>query len=453
MPRPPDLDRQRIIRYLTRSGTSAPLVIDIEMRTDYLDDLDELSGFDGYPSMRQVGCAKGALEFLVAHGATTDRWSALIFCAKVPKTLFEVVHFLDVKSAPELRFLSLRWKTRMDSDAEVQERECLSLPETSIQQSSGFGSRLPRLRNLNLNALPVGYQVNRVLPLVSGLAHLNLTASFNLHPLPKVHTLLSSNLQLQSLALSAEFCDQDSFEPTALRVLLPALRSFSLDFGGCSQWAFAIIQMIDAPALEYLKLTADFNSETIAGLVERITTGASENRFAEVLRSLNDGQPVAYESIYPALRDLNIESTYDPPDELKTILSVFHTTTHVSLPDETLRLLGDAPWVLPKLECITTEMPSMLGDILRRRAEAGFPIRRVEVVEGLLPREKAKWPESVEVVERQAPSPAFDSDDNGEDFDDDYYNDYDEYEDLYEYDIEYNDLGDSGDSDAYWSDG
>lgn len=389
------------------------------MRSDYLDDLDDNT------SEEQVSSVQKTFDFLVSHGATTDRWSALIFCAKVPDVLFGAVRLLSVKSAPALQFLSLWWKAQMDPrHYEAEEREYISLPDLSDQERSAFGSQMPRLCNLDLNTLPVLYQVKRVLPLVTGLTHLKLNASLNLYPLPGLHALLLSNPQLQSLSLRNGFCAHDEFEPTTLRVPLLALRSFSLTFGLSYRWASAIIQMVDAPAIQHLHLSSVFfHSEAIASLVRCVTKGASGDRLTETSQAPRNRQSTTHESIYPALRHLELEggvSTHT--DTISTLFSVFSMVTHVSMPPHALPFLGNAPWVFPNLECIKTAAPAVLCKVLHRRAAAGLSVRRVELVRGPPPGKRVKWPESVKVavVEPRAPSPTPDTDDDDDEYDDDY---------------------------------
>lgn len=383
------------------------------MRTNYLYNLDDDTLEEQLDSVRET------LDFLVSRGATTDRWHALIFCAKVPSVLFEVVRLLNTKLVPALQFLSLWWKTRMDSDAEAQEHEYLRLPELSARKRIVFSFQMPRLRNLHLNAIPIFDEVKHLLPSVTGLAHLKLIA-LEPYPLPKLHALLLSSPQLQSLTLSSGLADDFDFEPTMQRIHLPFLRSFSLDFKECSRWAWGVIDMINAPTVEYLHLALSLDSEMVVKLVNRVTTGISKDKFALVSQALASGQPIPRKSIYPLLQHLVIESNSSLPDTLRVILSVFPTITHVSLPEKALPLLGSAPWGFPNLEFISAKMRFALCGILHRRAKAGFPVKRAEVVGGTmwLP----NWPESVQVVERRVPSPATDSDDDDE-YNDDFYND------------------------------
>lgn len=421
--KPPTLDGQHVLLYLARSGPTTPLVIDIEMRTYYLSDLADDS------LEEQVNSARETFDFLVAHGGTTERWDSFIFCAKLPSVLFEAVRFLNTKSAPSLRFLSLWWKTRMDSDAEDQEHECLSRSDLSVQDRTVSGSKMPLLRNLDLNALPIFYEAKHSSQLATSLTRLKLVASLNPYPLPKLHALLSSNLQLESLTLSAGLATSFDSELTTPRIHLPFLRSLSLDFKSCSRWAWGIIDMVDAPGVEHLHLSLAPDSETIVELVNHMTIGVSKNRFTSVEQAILNGQPIPYKPIYPSLRHLIIESNSAFPDTFRTVLSIFPTVTHASLPDAELRLLRTAPWVFPNLECISTGIPSMLCSVLHLREEAGLPVKKVEISRGSL--WAYDWPGSVEVVERRVPSPIADSDID-DDWDDDWdYHDYDHSDDYW----------------------
>ncbi|KAF8604075.1 hypothetical protein BDV93DRAFT_522884 [Ceratobasidium sp. AG-I] len=402
----PSLGGKHVLLYLARSGPTTPLVIDIEMRTRYLHSLADVT------LEKEVNSAREILDFLVSHGATTDRWSALFFCAKTSSVLFEVVSFLNAKSAPALQLLSLWWKSWMAFDSDAQEHDSLSRPALSVWDRTIFSSQVPQLRSLDLNMLPIFYEVNHSPPLITSLTHLKLIASLNPYPLPKLHALLSSNLQLQSLTLSAGLTGRFDSELTTSRIHLPFLRSFSLDFKSCWRWAWGIIDMIDAPTVEHLHLALSLDSEMIVELVNRMTTGVSKDRFASISQALFDGQSIPYRSIYPLLRHLVIESNSAIPDMFKPLLAIFPTITRVSLPDLALPLLAAAPWVLPNLEYISTEMPSVLSSVLHSRARAGFFVKKIEITDG--PLRTFDWPKPIEVVQRHVSPHASDSDDYDE---------------------------------------
>jgi hypothetical protein len=99
--------------YLTRSGPNVFLDIDLEMRLNYLhDEYYDMSCPDS-----QTGRAEETLSFLTSHGASIGRWRSLMVCAKSLDVLFATLSFMSAESAPDLRFLLLRWKTRMGSRA------------------------------------------------------------------------------------------------------------------------------------------------------------------------------------------------------------------------------------------------------------------------------------------------------------------------------------------------
>lgn len=375
------------------------------MRTAYIRDLDDYL-------VSQEEFVHELFDYLIAHGATADRWSSLIFCAKHLDALFGVISYTNMLSAPILQFLSLRWKTRMDFwDADPEEAFAGYLDPSDTEHLI-TGPQMPQLRSVDLNALPTFYLFDRSVPLLSGLTHLALTVVHHLYPLPKLHALLSSNLQLQSLDLSSGLHAQYGFEPTALRVQLPSLRSFSFSSEEESSWGLAIMQMIDAPALERLQLAQADDLGSISKLVQYITTGSSNNQVPDFWQADHSSGLITYAPIYPTLRELDIEYIYraDIPT-IRVLLSAFTTATRVALPFRAIELLGDAPWVLPNLVCIRTGFPEQTGTllrILRRREEAGYHVKKVEMLRGLGEYLRDDWPGSVDVA-RRSPAP-YDSD-------------------------------------------
>jgi hypothetical protein len=166
--------------------------------------------------------------------------------------------------------------------------------------------RLPRLRSVKLTAFPSGFLFHRPLPLVTYLTHLQLSAAYNSYSLAKLHVLLSANIRLESLSVGPGFNSAQDVEKTDSRVHLPYLRSVSLHSISSWDWALGIIQMVDAPAVDCLKLSATpivLREDMFPGIFRYIATGRSEVWL--ILRNPRDTYPLPKRPIYPALEHLD----------------------------------------------------------------------------------------------------------------------------------------------------
>ncbi|KAF8601740.1 hypothetical protein BDV93DRAFT_558130 [Ceratobasidium sp. AG-I] len=304
---------------------------------------------------------------------------------------------MNMLSAPILHFLLLRWKTRMENLYENDIGDHLDFSDANYSFS---GPQMPRLRSLDFDALPTRSLFARPEPLLSGLTHLGLALADQLCPPHKLHALLCPNLRLQSLVLSSAYNAKEiDFEPTGLRVELPLLKYFSFTINKGAYWGLAVIQMINAPMLERLKLGTEYGIRSFPELVEYITTGTVNGNITRLRWDDYDIQPLAYAPIYPMLQNLDIQHIGVFNNSIiRTLLFPFVTVTHVSLPD--IHVLGDVSWVLPNLICMRCNNSNKpeINEIVRRRTEAGHSIKRVEVVAGEDEYSRDDWPDSVDVV-------------------------------------------------------
>lgn len=379
---------------MDRSGTTTLLTLDTEIRTKYISDLE-----DDYPD-EQIEAVRNTFTFLVSNGAVTSQWKSLIICAKSLDVLFDVIYPLCDFPGPALQFLSLWWKARVNSGTEAEARRFKNRLDESYGTLSISDPRKAKLRHVEFIALPTCYLFDRPMPPVFGLKHLVLDTASTLYSLPKLHELLSSNLELQSLSISAVLSTRAEFEATTLRVHLPSLRSLSLEFDDREEWALAIIQMIDAPTVEHLRLVDRSGREPLHKVLRYIATGAPEGICPDASRVTYDIRCLSYGPVYPTLRDLDIEYIENVELQVvKDMLSAFPTVTRLSAYHPIFPVLSSPPWVLPNLDCINSAIPYGIDNVLRCRIEAGFPIRRVEIGEGNFGDPRGEWPESVDRVE------------------------------------------------------
>ncbi|KAG8696139.1 hypothetical protein FRC11_000953, partial [Ceratobasidium sp. 423] len=94
--------------YLERTGSTALLDVEIEMRSGFWN----RAGIFPTDWASQLEYISDLLGFLKTHGATPDRWRTLSICAGQPELLFKAIAFLHKQVSPALRCLSLKWASK-----------------------------------------------------------------------------------------------------------------------------------------------------------------------------------------------------------------------------------------------------------------------------------------------------------------------------------------------------
>lgn len=390
--------------YLRRTGTETPLDLDIEMRSSYWG----MIGVDPKDWRRQVDHIPSLLDFLTFTGADTRRWKSLIICVKTPQVFFEFVRTLNAESAPALQFLSCMWKTGMAARYRREEPQSLSDPRIFGDPYSLCGSSFPNLRSVELNAIPWRFVFNRhPLSLFTGVVKLNLTAAFDTEPSVNLYNLLSLNLQLEQLCISSGMgIGTDAcFKSNISHVHLPYLRRLEVTSYSSTRWSLCVLRTIDAPNLEQLSLSVGFDSLEgfeVADLSRYIATGKLSDPNPDLT-----SKPLADKPIYPSLRCLDVSPFQGRQDDFKILFSALASVNRLMIPDGALDLLGQSPWLLPDLVHLgfPNSTPHQLGNVLRRRLEAGFPVKTVEL--GVHERDEiiGGLPDTVTVAD--APIPEF----------------------------------------------
>jgi hypothetical protein len=358
MTRPPP--NQHAALYLSRSGYTALLDIDISMLSRYWKEVK--IGTNDWAN--QATYIPKLLEFLAFHGASTSRLKSLSIQSHQPEPLFKFIDILNAESAPALQCLSLEWRpyeNLMDSIENARTRDIHNLP-SDLRSLSGLS--LPNLHCVKLLSIPWGFVLDRPSPLLTGLTSLELTSATYLTTYSKLHELLSANPQLESLVINSRAGNSLTTDIASHTVQLSSLRNLSIQGGCYIEWVQDVLKMIEAPSL------AKFTLSSLASFDERIVN---------LLRFIS-------KPLYPALHELDISDIGDGSSEVADMCSSFPSITRLSISYAQAKILCRVPWVLPQLNFISFKYVDRvkshldLGDILRRRADAGFPIQVVELL-------------------------------------------------------------------------
>ncbi|KAG8680840.1 hypothetical protein FRC08_016008 [Ceratobasidium sp. 394] len=398
--------------YIMRSGNSSLLDIDLDIGKNFFDQ-DPLELGDHW--VHKLSSVGNAIDFLIHQGAPVHRWKSLTVRSRIPQVLYKVLEYIRPESATSLRFLSLEWKTRPAHSQFRLESQTLDYLFDYKQHRYSPGDRLPQLHTAHFNALPIGYLLDRPLPILTGLAHLKLTPAFSLCSHAKLHTILSANPQLESLDINSDSAvGSGNFESTDLRVALPNLKSLALAVRkGSLSWVLGIMNMIDSPGVEHLEISSPgLEAEAISKLATQIV----------ISRPLDDeNEPTL---LYPSLQSLDISgirTLNDCSKAFRKLFTALHTVTSLTAQGSALEKFDVFPCPLLHLERIKIlgEVPPKIGAILCEREVYGFPVKTLEVRKGSLGPNMGGWPKSLAVVEVPVRCVVFLGEDESSDEDDD----------------------------------
>ncbi|CAE6420511.1 unnamed protein product [Rhizoctonia solani] len=368
--------------YLGRAGSGSLLDIDIEMRARFW----TVVAIESHDWETQLDKVPYLLKFLISRGATVDRWRSLTVCAKQPEVLYAIIGFINAKPARALQSISCRWKywhqgSEIDVDEELRSLEYPHLFSESYLFSS---SMMPKLRSVEFNAVSWGYVFGRSPgpPLLTGLTNLSLTSAHFPCSASDIQNLLASNLELEHLSLSiskqaaTEFHHDIDPVPSSLHVCLPKLLSLSFSTSGGTEWVSSVLSIISAPVLRRFSIAGDF-MQTLS-LTNHFTGGKLllQHEHGNIVASTEDIRPT-----YPLLDELDISMLTMITEILLRMLFALPKITKLHVGYQHIKQLNAAPHVLPNLEHIYCSWVPyrQLGDLLRRRTNAGFPIRTVHL--------------------------------------------------------------------------
>ncbi|CAE6468439.1 unnamed protein product [Rhizoctonia solani] len=379
-------EREVAMRYVSRTGLTDILDIEIEMRTEFWHQA-EISPIDW---IAQRAHTYDLLETLKTMGATPDRWRTLSVWVRQPEPLFEVVSFLHSHATPVLQCLSLRWGSK--SMQSHEESRAINGMEMSLRSLVLSGTSAPCLRHVESTSVPWPFILERPSPLFTGLISLSLTAATRLISVANLTPLLRGNPRLESLHLSSEPDELkaayssflDRFSHTEC-VPLISLRSLSIQSAySRGDWILDILKAIRAPNLETFTLATELYADYASGTTDY------ELRLLNYLSGSDlDGdasEPITSTettSIYPLLHELDVSrvSCQSGGRTMITLLSSFPSISSLSIASHQMDCLGRSPWLLPRLKVLRLSglLCSDLGNVLRRRNSAGYPIPFVEL--------------------------------------------------------------------------
>lgn len=206
--------------------------------------------------------------------------------------------------------------------------------------------------------------------------------------------LLSANPQLESISLDA--CgpgyDVDYPVPTPLaplQVRLPLLRSFSLGNFVDALWILQILQITDAPALEYFKLHVYVPSMDPGEAPGKLFRYLGKGRLNGDLQvEVPPERPTSnYSCIFPSLRHLNIEDIHGDSSMLP-VLEAFPSVTRITLDSVGTALLYTRPEFLPNASHFTYNARNTgsstygLRKVALRRVDAGLRVPFLKIITG-----------------------------------------------------------------------
>ncbi|CAE6536105.1 unnamed protein product [Rhizoctonia solani] len=374
--------------YLSRSGTEAPLDIEIRITDKHWGYSDSWR-----PEVHQ------ALPFIITHGGVTSRWrSCWIQTNDLPAHL-AVLNFLMSSHLPILQYLELDYCGPEYTSRRFESGVYSNFLST---RSLFHDPPIPRLRSAVLRSVP-----NLCLFRDMSLVQLTELTYFELDfcaPLPKLEQLnglLAACPRLTALLIDSmlEFHfgnDPDRLdEPIELpRVRLPMLQSLALKHAIRSNvhWELGLLKMIDAPNVQslqlYLASNRAFDSDAI---IEYITQGDS---------AISPGP------IFPLLTSLGFFVQTDITVDLRRLLSTYTMVNTLVLPEfPELTALLETPLLAPELALLSLETKeySVLKRLVILRRDARMPLKSVELkkqtyIWEISPEEEEELKELVDLV-------------------------------------------------------
>ncbi|CAE6437043.1 unnamed protein product [Rhizoctonia solani] len=317
--------------YISRSGC-LPLDIDLDMKSSFIQPIHP------FRESEQAERALETLDFIEKAGGRRDRWGSLIIFSKALFAIITIYSFFTRTPTPVLRFVSIKWKSFSDI---AQDQEQIGIEKFGLSKPTlAHGPERPRLSHIELNGLPKHFMFDNRLPLVSNLTRFTFVCSETMS-LPLHHEfsmVLSASPQLEHLSVDLRDALYDieeiELEPAAIapiQVRLPFLRSFLLDTSHLYQWSLHLLQLVDAPGVEYLNLNTE--GDSLHPIPVELYEYLAKGRINNVLQCYVPLDDISPDSgpIFPRLGHLNIERMSHSVNNISLIFTTFPMVTHVTI--------------------------------------------------------------------------------------------------------------------------
>ncbi|CAE6489918.1 unnamed protein product [Rhizoctonia solani] len=326
------------------------------------------------------------LKSLIDKGVGVERWKALVLHVSDYRVFPSLLDHLDSHLAPKLEFISCEPQGR-HRFIELSQGFHSAIPDPSTSLSPS----LPNLSSLKLDRINLRHIFDHRPPLMLiSLTRLNLehVALYDYAP-DTFALLLSSSPHLEELSMLDEIVDNYSSgntwtitTPTITFSFLRRLKCFLTndpdpDWEGAGlMWAIHFLGSIHTPRLQQLIIITPWTKNVvIEQFVDFISTGHIPDR------AVVSKQAPSHKLLYPELRYFAVVSPLLEGAGLyksELMLASLPSLTHLGICGEDIAVVDRVPQCSPKLTYLSVESPiasdPKLGDVLRRRQDAGFPI-------------------------------------------------------------------------------
>ncbi|KDN41482.1 hypothetical protein RSAG8_07432, partial [Rhizoctonia solani AG-8 WAC10335] len=317
---------------------------------------------DQFDKTKRISRIRETVTFVEERGAKIDRWRTLIVLSNTPFDLFAMIMIITGTPAPLLQFLSLAW-----ANNDVSRLQEILLYEGA--RPLGFpslvhGPERPQFCHVEAIGLPNYFLFGRRSTPVSNLTTFtfacSVTESVPSHQ--EFSDLLSASPQLESLSVNMQNAGPELLhhelelpDIASLKVRLPLLRSFSLDTAHRHQWCLNLLQIIDAPGVEYFSINSGFKFRSSFSNPEKLYEYLARGRINGVVQpsaSIKDDSP-GTGPIFPLLKHLNIQPMMCNADGVLPVFRIFPMVTHVTLGGRGFSGLSSHPDLLPSASHLT----------------------------------------------------------------------------------------------------
>ncbi|KAF8608956.1 hypothetical protein BDV93DRAFT_541338 [Ceratobasidium sp. AG-I] len=351
----------RFALHLSRAGSTIPLYINIEMTDIFWDETEEGTMEECAQRVRDT------LTFIVSHGGVTPRWRTVSIRTDLFYAHRAVIRFLGSSEMPELLSLELLFDGPNDND----EEDGRAYQDTQLYEPSLLlPIPPPRLDTIKLQGVPNAFLFGHpTQPQFSSLVHLELELVLSYPNLHDLNLLLAANPQLAAFCLKMGSANEFLQHPAIRnlpRVNLPHLKELTLLHISTSRWVLDLLVMLDAPNVDYLRLTFIDSDEEHRQLLQYIANG--DNRTSGPL--------------FPSLTRLmfGYDLDEDLVADLRLLLTAYTKITFLDISWIPIEVLLEHPWLVPEL--LHLRVAGAPGELLLKivdaRHSAGSPLKVIE---------------------------------------------------------------------------